>query len=246
MSKICIIIPVYNEEFRWMARDFTQHLSKYSTHHFLFVNDCSTDNTAAKISELQQKFPMQVNYISLERNQGKAEAVRQGFIEAFKSDYEVVGFMDADLATPLSEVEPLVNKLLANSVYSMVFGSRIKLLNLDLHRNLKRHYLGRIFATFVSLLFKWQIYDTQCGAKFFKKNELSNSVFSQPFISKWFFDVEIFLRLQQFSDKPLEQIALESPLNQWIERGKSKLKWSDFFAAPFQLLRIKSSYKSKV
>ncbi|MBN2745333.1 MAG: glycosyltransferase [Bacteroidales bacterium] len=246
MSKICIIIPVYNEEFRWMASDFTQHLQAHPNHTLLFVNDCSTDNTEIKIKELQQKFPEQVKSISLNKNQGKAEAVRIGFMEAFKSDYQVVGFLDADLATPLSEVDSLVEKLSDNPKYFMVFGSRIKLLNLDLQRNLKRHYLGRIFATYVSLLFDWQIYDTQCGAKFFTNNEKTNSIFSRPFISKWFFDVEIFLRLQQISGRPLEQIALESPLNQWIERGKSKLKFSDFFSAPFQLLRIKSAYKSRV
>ena len=157
-------------------------------------------------------------------------------------DFDYFGFIDADLATPLSQVDFLISQF--NDDLIMVFGSRIKLLNNNIERNIIRHYMGRIFATFVSILFKLEVYDTQCGAKFFRTSESSINLFKSPFISKWFFDIEIFLRLRKQSDYfEFQKNVKEIPLQEWIEKGNTKLSLSDFILTPFLLIKLKIKTK---
>ena len=82
------------------------------------------------------------------------------------------------------------------------------------------------------------IYDSQCGAKLFKA-KIAPVLFSERFITKWLFDIEIFGRLiLKFGRPTVENIAKEIPLNEWQEVGKSKLKLSYLIKVPFELLKI--------
>ncbi|MBI9082568.1 MAG: hypothetical protein JEZ11_03150 [Desulfobacterales bacterium] len=107
--------------------------------------------------------------------------------------FENIGYWDADLSTPLSALEQMCQKLSPPEVV-MVFGSRVRLLDRNIERKAIRHYLGRLFATFASIVIELPIYDTQCGAKIFKNNNNLQRVFSKPFSTSWVFDVEIFDR----------------------------------------------------
>ena len=85
--------------------------------HFLFVNDGSSDNTASVLEELRSKYPEFVTSLSLEENSGKAEAIRKGVLSISQGniDYDYVGFMDADLSTPLCEIHQ-INSAIAISI----------------------------------------------------------------------------------------------------------------------------------
>jgi hypothetical protein len=147
------------------------------------------------------------------------------------------------MSTPLSELVWFSEFSGGNLKYDIIMGSRISRLGSNIDRKMMRHYLGRIFATFTSIILKLKVYDTQCGAKVFKK-EIVSDLFSAPFKSKWFFDVELLARYIKLHghDKTYEQ-TLEVPLRRWIEVKGSKLKATDFLKVPLELIKIKRHYK---
>jgi glycosyltransferase involved in cell wall biosynthesis len=243
MSKVCIIIPVYNEANRLNQAAYLAHLAQERNHHLLFVNDGSTDQSQYVLEQLKANNPQQIDFLTLAHNQGKAEAIRQGFMQAYRQSFDFIGYFDADLATPLNQINLLEGAIDQNSAYQISIGSRVQLHGYKIERKATRHYLGRIFATLVSMLFGFTIYDTQCGAKLFTANSATVQLFDSPFISRWFFDIEIFVRWQKQQGKTnFNESVIEVPLHEWHEQGQSKLKWSDFLTSPYQLLRIKQKY----
>jgi hypothetical protein len=78
---------------------------------------------------------------------------------------ELLCFVDADGAVPASEVARLIEELLMDKRlrWDAMFGSRIKMLGSSVDRRVTRHYIGWVFATFVSLLTGIEMYDSQCG-----------------------------------------------------------------------------------
>jgi hypothetical protein len=99
-----------------------------------------------------------------------------------------------------------------------------------------RHFFGRAFATLVGFLLKLECYDSQCGAKLFRK-ELINQLFGEPFISRWIFDIELFLRLK-------EHRAIEYPLKEWRDVRGGKVNIVKMLPRVlYDLFRIKCSYR---
>ncbi|MBP6128222.1 dolichyl-phosphate beta-glucosyltransferase [Flavobacterium sp.] len=231
--KITIIIPFYNEEKRIEIERFHQIFNNYLQYDFILVDDGSTDDTSIILNEFKNKFP-NLTILKLDKNVGKAEAIRAAVLSISNADFIV--YYDADLATPFSELEKLIQFSILHQNYKMVMGARIKLIGNQVKRSLKRHYFGRIFATIVSqFVLKVAVYDTQCGAKVIDF-ETAKPIFSKPFISKWLFDVEVLKRLQKIHN--LNEVVKEIPLENWTEIGNSKIKVIDFFKIPFELLKI--------
>jgi dolichyl-phosphate beta-glucosyltransferase len=241
-----VVVPCYNEAKRLDIRAFSAFLSDPDEAHLLFVDDGSTDDTVRILRQLQTSFPSQVSVLELKQNGGKAEAVRQGMLKALASGRAtVVGYWDADLATPLDSIRSFIGVLTLTPAIQMIFGSRVKLLGRHVERRPERHYLGRVFATVASLVLRLPIYDTQCGAKLFRSSPVMAKVFGEPFISKWIFDVEIiarYIRLQPGRQAAVGQSIYEYPLEQWSDVGGSKVKPLDFVTAFFDLLKIRSKY----
>lgn len=237
-----VIIPCYNEAARIGIEDYRAFLATEPIT-IIFVNDGSTDATSLVLEGLRQEFPKQVRILSLFRNGGKAAAVRQGMLKAaYAGDTDIIGFMDADLSTPLEEINSIDYAFRRRNV-DMVFGSRISRIGSHIDRFAYRHYFGRVIATFISLYLRIPIYDSQCGAKFFHK-ELAKEIFQEPFISRWLFDVELFRRIQ-LSGRDIESCCWELPLDTWIEKGDSKLGIKDFMKLPFEFYRIFWHYKGR-
>jgi len=237
-----IVMPCYNEEKRLPLSEIEYFLKLNTETSILFVNDGSKDNTFGILKDFC-KITNNAKFIDLLDNKGKAEAVRIGFLHILAIDKNTsIGFADADLATPLQELVMLDN-ILKSENKDFVFGSRWKRIGSVIERNPFRHYFGRVFATIVSLMLNLPVYDTQCGAKVFS-NTIIKDIFNDPFISPWFFDVEIFARyINKFGEKKLFHKVLEVPLNNWIEKGDSRLGKLDFLKVPFELNRIRKKYK---
>jgi glycosyltransferase involved in cell wall biosynthesis len=240
MRPMTVVIPCYNEGARIVLDDFRAFLATEPIH-VTFVNDGSTDNTLELLRGLQSEFPLCVKVLSLARNSGKAEAVRQGMLwAAYSAGTDIVGFMDADLSTPLEEMSTF-DGVFARRNVDMVFGSRIMRIGSQIHRFHYRHYFGRTMATLISIYLRIPIYDSQCGAKFFHK-ELAREIFQDPFVTRWLFDVELFRRIQQ-SGRDVEACCWELPLDTWVEKGDSKLGMRDLLGIPLDFWKIVRHYR---
>jgi glycosyltransferase involved in cell wall biosynthesis len=243
-----IVVPCYNEELRLPVDRFLRFLSE-SQVRFVFVDDGSRDKTLDRLESLRKGYEDRVFVLRSPANQGKAEAVRMGLNFALGTfgpgqDAEYVGYWDADLATPLDAIPQFMAVFAARPDLDMVFGSRVKLLGRHVHRRSSRHYLGRVFATVVSVMLRLPIYDTQCGAKIFRVRPGTQDLIAEPFKTRWVFDVELLARYmrQQGSPQLAAQRIYEYPLDTWEDVGGSKVKPLDFFVALRDVTRIYWKY----
>lgn len=246
MSKTVIVVPCYNEEKRLLPEDFSL-LLKNEKIQLLFVDDGSGDETHKILLNIQQNNIDQVGILNFSTNRGKSEAVRNGMLLALDKGANIVGYLDADLSTPVEEMERLVN-IFISSKANVLLASRVRLLGHFVFRSEIRHYLGRIFATLASFVLGLNVYDTQCGAKLFRDTPVLRSSLHLPFHSRWAFDVELIGRLIY----PLTCIPaltpndfLEVPLNVWKDIPGSNLKLPAMIRAAFDLLLIAKSIKKR-
>jgi len=248
MSRAVVVVPCYNEAKRlnlWQIQDFGRRTSSVE---LLFVNDGSRDETPELLAHLHHCNPRCFNHLHLAANGGKAEAVRQGFLAALDSGADYIGFWDADLATPLSDIEPFCRVLDARPEIEIVTGTRMPLLGHKIQRQQLRRWLGRAFARTASLALGVRIFDTQCGAKMFRVTPQLKPLFARPFLTRWIFDVEIFARVEQqcraAGRSSLGEILYEFPLDAWRDVAGSTLKKGDFAKAVVELARIYWTYLS--
>ncbi len=249
MPRTLLVVPCYNEARRLDLAAFRTFAAADPSVGFLFVNDGSSDATLARLRELEAGNREAFAVLDLERNSGKAEAVRAGLGVAFKSNAEYVGYWDADLATPLDEIAGFVSVLERLPGIELVFGARVQLLGRSVRRSPLRHYLGRTFATAVSTVLGLPIYDTQCGAKLMRRTPALAAIFATPFSVNWTFDVELLARLirsRAGSDLPPARAAVyELPLERWHDVAGSKVRPVDFFVAFFEIARIWYRYRGR-
>jgi len=241
----CLVVPCYNEAERLPQAAFETWLPNRPYAHVLFVNDGSRDATLQVLHDLVARLGERAAVFDQQPNQGKAEAVRTGMLHATTLFPQVdwIGYWDADLATPLEEVDRFMKEVQDYPNAQLLLGSRIKRLGARIERKPRRHLLGRVFATLTSLIIKLDVYDTQCGAKLIHC-DLVPELFREPFVTRWLFDVELLARLvRDRGPDATAALCLEVPLTRWADIGGSKLKFKDMVAVPRQLWRIKRTYK---
>jgi dolichyl-phosphate beta-glucosyltransferase len=231
VPKTVVVVPCYNEE-RRLARDAFVSFANRADAELLFVDDGSSDGTAAVIEGMAENAAGHIDALLLPANVGKGGAVQAGLRQAIAGGADVVGYLDADLSTPLEELERLIDVRAATDV-DVVLGSRVGLVGYDVRRSATRHYLGRVFATAASLLLRLQIYDTQCGAKLFRVGGPLEQALAAPLRTRWVFDLELLMRLRQ-ADPQIR--LLEVPLRRWHAVGGSKLTVRQMVLATRDLL----------
>ena len=158
--------------------------------------------------------------IALPRNRGKGEAVRAGLVSALAADPSWLGYVDADMATPASEILRLLD--VAAGTARRRRGARLArgIAGRDVQRSAFRHYTGRVFATLASLVLAKAVYDTQCGAKLFRRTNAFDRSIVAPFRSRWAFDVELLGRLESAGVAPSRY--WEEPLLVWHDISGSR------------------------
>jgi glycosyltransferase involved in cell wall biosynthesis len=225
--RIAIVVPCYNEAARLRLDLFRSALDETPGLEFVYVDDGSTDTTSRALATFRNDLPTRVHLLELGRNSGKSEAVRRGALYAFDHGFELIGYWDADLATPLRHVA-LFAELFEKPEIMLVIGSRVQLLGRRVRRNPVRHYVGRGFATLAALTLGIPVYDTQCGAKLFRATPTMKGVFSRPFSLNWAFDVELLMRLIEEDSRgaaiEVSSQCVEYPVEEWVDAPGSKLR----------------------
>lgn len=243
MPAVWIVVPCFNEGNRLSAASIETYLTDHSEIALCLVDDGSRDGTRALLQRIASTRPDQVTVLALDANRGKAEAVRRGVLHGLARPHVLrLGYWDADLSTPLSELALLIRALDERPGGLAALGARVKRLGARVIRSETRHYLGRVFATCASITLRLPVYDSQCGAKLFER-EAAAAAFSEPFVSTWLFDVEVLARLRnRFGNARVRRDVLEVPLQTWTHVGGSKLRLRHYLKAPLELARIARRY----
>ena len=238
--RLTLVVPCYNEEKRLPVDEFRKFKIDGAQLDYIFVNDGSTDGTARVLESLRSENPARFGVLTLEKNSGKAEAVRRGMNAAMDGSPDLVGFWDADLATPLAEIPLFLDVFATRPNIDMVIASRVRLLGRDIIRRPSRHYFGRVGATLISSTLGIAVYDTQCGAKLFRSNPTLRDILRQPFVSRWIFDVELISRYIKARGRDAALAGMyELPIREWRDVHGSKVKGRDFIRALRDLWRIR-------
>lgn len=236
---VVLIVPCYNEASRLDVEAFKN--ACHSGLRFVFVDDGSSDNTFEILHGHFGNNPF-CKVLKAPKNLGKGEATRYGMNELQKitwwPDIKWAGLWDADLSTPLEEVKNFLSFKEAYPEALAVWGSRVYRLGAHIKRSPLRHYLGRGFATLVHHALHVEAYDTQCGAKLFNKEAVAIA-FKDRFISRWIFDIEILLRLDQPN-------IVEYPLRRWEDVPGSKIRIGrEIFRVLREIWIIRKKYVQK-
>jgi dolichyl-phosphate beta-glucosyltransferase len=234
MIRATMVIPCFNEALRLSSTAFQN-----SSFELLFVDDGSTDRT---LELLKANAPHSV--LPLPVNVGKGEAVRAGLLRALAGGAAYVGYLDADLSTPMHEAARLLSIALLRPQLEAVLGVRLARMGADIDRSLARHYSGRVFATFAAQVLRTRAYDTQCGCKWFRATPALARALEVPFISRWAFDVELLGRLLRGTRSIAPTRAaniLEEPLKVWRDVPGSKVTLPAALRAGVDLMRIEAA-----
>jgi glycosyltransferase involved in cell wall biosynthesis len=231
-----VVIPCFNEEHRLDIGQLAE-LLEVADVQLVLVDDGSGDATRSVLEAFAAAHPGRVSVLPLGRNRGKAEAVRAGLRQAVDSGATWTGYLDADFATPASELLRLLEVARAEPDAVAVLGSRVALLGREIVRSRGRHYVGRIFATLASIALQAQVYDTQCGAKLFRVTPSLDEATAERFRSRWAFDVELLARLNRLTPGGPPRV-IEEPLLVWRDIGGSKLSMPASARALLDLARI--------
>ena len=192
---VSVIIPTYNEG-RCIRRNLEKVVeylgARFSQYEVIVVDDGSRDDTVKQVTEAARQKP-RMRLISFPTNRGKGLVVRQGLLEARGN---AVFFTDADLSTPVEEIEEGLKGL--EEDYPVVIASRRHPDSvIRLHQGRGREAVGKVFNLVVRALFSLPFRDTQCGFKCFSQ-EAARTIFSLARIDGFAFDVEILVIARRF------------------------------------------------
>lgn len=195
---LSIVIPAYNEEKRLLPtlNKVSEYLSRQDfSYEIILVDDGSTDNTLQIVNNFAN-LSNNVLVFANEQNKGKGYSVRKGMLSA---GGEYIFFTDADLSTPIEELEKCLPYL--KNGYDVVIGSRsMPSSDIVIHQPWYRERMGKIFNFMVNLVLLKGIIDTQCGFKGFRR-EVVKTIFSRCKIDGFSFDVEALYLSRKFNFK---------------------------------------------
>lgn len=217
-----LVIPSFNDSSR-LARFLPELCSKLETPALRVlvqvVDDGSSpaDQSALErlVCETQKRYPFVRCAIFQGQNQGKGAAILRGWEAAEGANW--LGFLDADGAVPAYEVLRILERIeRCPHLESSLFASRVQMRGRTVERSLKRHLMGRVFATLVGSLIDPKIYDSQCGFKIIPVSAY-HKVKALLHEKRFAFDVELLAALNH-AGCPVEEVPVD-----WFDIPGSKV-----------------------
>lgn len=217
---LSVVIPAYNEAKR-IGKTLGEMINYLTRQPFeweiIVVDDGSVDETAAIAAQQLKSYPHVI--LRHLKNRGKGYAVKQGMLRA-KGRY--VLFSDADLSTPIEEVEGFLHLL--QKGYDLVIASRaLASSRIEIRQPFWREWMGRGFNRIARILSFKKIRDSQCGFKAFRR-EVSRDLFSAQKLTGFCFDAEIIYLAQKRGYR-----IFEAPVT-WRNSHPTKVRlWDPIF-----------------
>ena len=193
--KLSIIIPAYNEEGRIerTMRAYHQFFSEKKQETGLafelviVLNGCK-DNTIGVVERVRNDLQSNIFIINM-IEAGKGLAIKKGFADALTRNNDLIGFVDADMATTPEAFYDLVTKI--SDVDGIIASRYMPGAKITPERPAYKRWGSRlIYEPYVWALFGLSYYDYQCGAKLFKRAVIEK-VTPQLTVTQWAFDVEL-------------------------------------------------------
>lgn len=184
--QLSVVLPAYNESHRLPAtltaiRPYLD--DRFSAYEVIVVDDGSHDDTGKIVLAAATAWP-KLKLLTQPKNMGKGAAVRRGCLAASGA---IVLFMDADLATPIEELDSMLPHF-TEGQYRAVVGVRTYQEN----ESRWRRVIGLSLQILAHLIvFEKAVVDSQCGFKCFS-HDVSLDVFSRTRVDGGMFDVELF------------------------------------------------------
>ena len=225
---LSVVIPAYNEEKRLgptLAR-IEHYLATQSYEAEIIVVDNASSDRTGEVAQAAGVRALQ------EPRRGKGAAVRTGMLAA-RGEYLL--FSDADLSTPIEEVEKLMDALRAG--HDVAIASRgLRESKLPVRQPWYRELVGRAGNILVRLLAVRGIADTQCGFKLFPR-EIGRCLFSAQRMTGIAFDMEILFLAQRLGMR-----IAEVPVT-WIDSPDTRInRVRDSLDAVKDLVRIRLNW----
>jgi|LakMenE18May11ns_1017448.scaffolds.fasta_scaffold9945737_2 CheY-like chemotaxis protein len=238
-----VVIPCYNEEKRLASDEFKQFVNSNLGYHLCFVNDGSEDNTLDVLHKLKKGSEGRISIYNCKENFGKAEAVRLGMLHLSKQQqFDYIGFLDADLSTNFEDFDALVDTIDASN-FKIVSGSRITRMGAEIKKKSARAIISNAINFIIRKTLGMDFKDTQCGAKIMTIDVIEDT-FQTKFLTRWLFDVEIFMRMRKkYGLEKAKTLLCEKPLNRWVHKDGSKVSYNDSFKILSQIVQIAFHYK---
>ncbi len=192
---LSLVIPAYNEINRLPAA--LEQISAHRTQwgfplELIIVVEPSEDGTLAYAEKMQKSDPL-IRVFTHHERQGKGFAVRSGIL---KARGEFIFFTDADLSTPLKDLDRNLAFFERDRTVDVIVGSRQHPDSQILQRqSWLRGSMGKTFNRLVRWLTGLNITDTQCGFKGFRRRA-AMEIFSRQRLNGFSFDVEVLLLAQ--------------------------------------------------
>lgn len=198
-NKVCIIVPAYNEEQRIektlesYAKYFNQKQEKTT---FLVVANNCKDNTVDVVQRVQKNHK-NIQYLDLKPG-GKGFAIKEGFKWALEGDYDLIGFVDADMATLPEHFYELITASVDND--GAIASRYAPGANVSPKRPFLRKLGGKFYNWILRTRLGIEFKDTQCGAKIFSKDTIAKIT---PYMEEkgWAADLEMLYLSKLFSKK---------------------------------------------